>query len=92
MTSLKELIDAYEERFSSYQFLLKKIEIEMLNANDPKFIDFCECEGKRLQDLMQLCHQVLNDLNHLGESNSTDTNNVDGKLDSSKTKQNSESD
>lgn len=87
MTSLKELMEAYDERLSSYQFLLKKIELQMLSANDPKFIDFCECEGKRLQDLIQLCHQVLSDLNHLGESNITNNNNSENFSSNNTTKQ-----
>jgi len=87
MTSLKELMDAYDERLSSYQFLLKKMEIEILSANDPQFIDFCECEGKRLQDLIQLCHQVLSDLNHLGESNIMNRGNADSSLSNKTSKQ-----
>ncbi|MDX1489795.1 MAG: hypothetical protein R3332_00785 [Pseudohongiellaceae bacterium] len=72
MTQLRDLIDAYEERLTSYQFLLKKVELELVNSRDEEFIDFCECEGKRLQDLIQLCQQVLNDLHDLAANKAVD--------------------
>ena len=68
MSTVKDLIGAYEERLSSYQFLLKKVELELASSTDSSFIDFCECEGKRLQDLIQLCQQVLIDLNRLTQT------------------------
>lgn len=59
---LKELIDAYKSRLKSYQFLLDKLEREMEYAQEPRFLQFCECEAKRLDDLIQLCRQVIGDL------------------------------
>jgi hypothetical protein len=62
---LTELIAAYESRLQSYTFLLERLENEQRFAQDPHFIQFCECEAKRLIDLIQLCEQVLSDLNKL---------------------------
>lgn len=80
MTSLNALIDAYEERLSSYHFLLQKIEQELAQSQDFKFIEFCECEGKRLQDLVQLCQQVLLDLRALEQQNIDDAASIEGTL------------
>ncbi len=62
---LSDLIDAYESRLQSYYFLQNKLEQELLFTHDPAFVQFCECETKRLMDLIQLCEQVLSDLNSL---------------------------
>lgn len=59
---LKELIDAYNSRLKSYRFLLDKLEREMEYAQEPRFLQFCECETKRLDDLIQLSKQVIGDL------------------------------
>ncbi len=65
---LSELIAAYSSRLKSYEFLLARLEQEMAFAQNPDFLRFCECEIKRLQDLIQLCEQVLADLNALERS------------------------
>jgi len=59
---LTELIDAYKSRLKSYQFLLDKLERELEYAQEPRFLQFCECETKRLDDLIQLNKQVIGDL------------------------------
>ena len=59
---LKALIDAYKSRLKSYHFLLDKLEREMEYAQEPRFLQFCECETKRLEDLIQLSKQVIGDL------------------------------
>jgi hypothetical protein len=65
---LKELIDAYNSRLKSYRFLLDKLEREMEYAQEPRFLQFCECETKRLDDLIQLSKQVIGDLESLQDS------------------------
>jgi hypothetical protein len=65
---LKELIDAYNSRLKSYRFLLDKLEREMEYAQEPRFLQFCECETKRLDDLIQLSKQVIGDLESLHAS------------------------
>lgn len=65
---LNELIDAYNSRLKSYRFLLDKLEREMEYAQEPRFLQFCECETKRLEDLIQLSKQVLGDLEMLQAS------------------------
>lgn len=62
---LNELIDAYNSRLKSYRFLLDKLEREMEYAQEPRFLQFCECETKRLDDLIQLSKQVIADLERL---------------------------
>jgi hypothetical protein len=62
---LTELIAAYESRLQSYIFLLERLESEQKFTQDPHFLQFCACETKRLNDLVQLCEQVLSDLNKL---------------------------
>jgi hypothetical protein len=62
---LNTLIDAYESRLKSYHYLVDKIERELDEAKDPQFIQFCDCESKRLRDLIQLNKQILADLNIL---------------------------
>ena len=59
---LNTLIDAYNSRLKSYRFLLDEVEREMEQSQDPGFRQFCDCESKRLRDLIQLCEQVLGDL------------------------------
>lgn len=66
--TLPDLIAAYTSRLESYEFLLRKIEQEELNAQNPAFVQFCECEGKRLLDLVQLSTQILRDLRSLQRS------------------------
>jgi len=63
--TLSELIAAYRSRLESYEFLLKKIEQEQRYAQNPAFLQFCECEGKRLLDLVQLTKQMIADLRAL---------------------------
>lgn len=63
--TLAELVVAYRSRLESYEFLLKKIEQEQRFAQDPAFLQFCDCEGKRLLDLVQLNKQILSDLRNL---------------------------
>jgi len=63
--TLSELIAAYRSRLESYEFLLQKIEQEQRFAQNPDFLQFCECEGKRLLDLVQLTKQILADLRTL---------------------------
>ena len=63
--TLAELVAAYRSRLESYEFLLKKIEQEQRFAQDPAFLQFCDCEGKRLLDLVQLNKQILSDLRNL---------------------------
>lgn len=63
--NLSELIAAYRSRLESYEFLLKKIEQEQRYAQNATFLQFCECEGKRLMDLVQLNKQILSDLRNL---------------------------
>jgi len=63
--TLGELVAAYGSRLDSYEFLLKKIEQEQRYAQNPVFLQFCECEGKRLLDLVQLNKQILMDLRAL---------------------------
>ncbi|MDP1932130.1 MAG: hypothetical protein Q8L60_11810 [Gammaproteobacteria bacterium] len=65
---LNELIAAYGSRLQSYEFLLARLEQEMAFAQNSDFLRFCECEAKRLQDLIQLCQQILTDLNALEHS------------------------
>lgn len=62
---LKTLIEAYKSRLKSYQFLLDKLERELEYAQEPRFLQFCECETKRLDDLIQLSKQVIADLEAL---------------------------
>lgn len=62
---LNTLIEAYNSRLKSYRFLLDKVEREMEQSPDPGFRQFCDCESKRLRDLLQLCEQVLGDLRKL---------------------------
>jgi len=64
---LNALIDAYQSRLKSYHFLVDKVERELDEAKEPKFIQFCDCESKRLRDLIQLNKQILADLNALQE-------------------------
>lgn len=64
---LTDLIAAYESRLQSYHFLQNKLEQELLFTRDPAFVQFCECETKRLLDLIQLCEQVLTDFNDLSQ-------------------------
>ena len=59
---LKELIEAYKSRLKSYRFLLDKLEREMEYAQEPRFLQFCECETKRLDDLIALNKQIIGDL------------------------------
>ena len=66
--TLPDLIAAYTSRLESYEFLLKKIEQEERLAQNPAFLQFCECEGKRLLDLVQLSTQILRDLRSLQRS------------------------
>ncbi len=66
--SLSELIDAYTSRLDSYEFLLHKIEQEQRQARNAAFVQFCECEEKRLLDLIQLNTQILRDLRALQRS------------------------
>lgn len=63
--TLAEVIAAYKSRLESYEFLLKKIEQEQRYAQNTAFLQFCECEGKRLLDLVQLNKQILSDLRSL---------------------------
>lgn len=65
---LKELIEAYNSRLKSYRFLLDKLEREMEYSQEPRFLQFCECEAKRLDDLIQLSKQVIGDLEILRAS------------------------
>ncbi len=64
---LIELIDAYKSRLKSYQFLQEKLERELQYTQDPRFLQFCECEMKRLDDLIQLSKQIIGDLRLLEE-------------------------
>lgn len=63
--TLSELVTAYTSRLDSYEFLLRKIEQEQRQARDAAFAQFCECEEKRLLDLIQLSTQILRDLRQL---------------------------
>ncbi len=63
--TLSELIAAYTSRLDSYEFLLHKIEQEQRHSRDVAFAQFCECEEKRLLDLIQLTSQILRDLRAL---------------------------
>ncbi len=62
---LSTLIDDYKSRLKSYQYLLDKVEREMDGARDPAFAQFCDCESKRLRDLIQLTKKVVSDLQGL---------------------------
>ncbi len=62
---LTALIEAYQSRLKSYHYLVDKVERELDEATDPKFIQFCDCESKRLRDLIQLNKQIIADLNIL---------------------------
>jgi hypothetical protein len=59
---LNLLIEAYQSRLTSYHFLVDKVERELDEAKDLKFIQFCDCESKRLRDLIQLNKQIIADL------------------------------
>jgi len=63
--TLSELIAAYRSRLESYEFLLKKIEQQQRCTQTAAFLQFCECEEKRLLDLVQLTKQILADLRAL---------------------------
>ncbi len=63
--TLTELIAAYGSRLDSYEFLLNKIEQEQRQSRNAAFAQFCECEEKRLLDLIQLNTQILRDLRAL---------------------------
>jgi hypothetical protein len=76
---LKELIDAYNSRLKSYRFLLDKLEREMEYAQEPRFLQFCECETKRLDDLIQLSKQVIGDLESL-QASLGDQNRLDAPI------------
>ncbi|MCB1664311.1 MAG: hypothetical protein KDI28_00910 [Pseudomonadales bacterium] len=69
---LSDLIDAYNSRLKSYRFLLDKVEREMDQSRDPGFRQFCDCESKRLRDLIQLCEQMLGDLRLLQQEQGKD--------------------
>ncbi len=62
---LSTLIDDYTSRLKSYQYLLDKVEREMDGTRDPAFAQFCDCESKRLRDLIQLTKKVVSDLQGL---------------------------
>jgi len=70
--TLSELVAAYTSRLDSYEFLLQKIEQEQRQARNAAFVQFCECEEKRLLDLIQLNTQILRDLRALQRSTAPD--------------------
>ncbi len=62
---LTALIEAYQSRLKSYHYLVDKVERELDEATDPNFVQFCDCESKRLRDLIQLNKQIVADLHIL---------------------------
>lgn len=65
MSKLNKLVEEYNSRLKSYEFLFNKIQPELAKPDslaNKSMINFYHCESKRLHDLIQLCKQILGDL------------------------------
>ena len=68
MSNLNKLVEEYNSRLKSYEFLFNKIQPELSKPESPankSMMDFYHCESKRLQDLIRLCQQIIGDLENL---------------------------